>query len=841
MKASDVPALKVAELREALKELGLSTAGTKAVLAERLLAALAAAEESKGTDPPPKKTTSDASGGAPESKDGQPDSSEQPKPVEAADAALASRVVIMDVNKDSAEPPAATNERKGRRASGKPAAASTQETPDMHRQEKEPEAAQNILPGLSESPAVSRAKRRSGHAAGNTAVASEVKLQGQSKTASDQPVSSGKGHDAAALKEAVEDTAITDAKPKATGSHEAEHEEQVDYGTDDIMAVDEAPVESKTSDGQAAQQEQLIEKQDTEAPAGEMDVGNENENHSEAGKQGETEVAADTDAAATGSPHKAAAGDTSKVSEGTPNPVAVKEVVTELSPSGGGKEAADGAKDAGKQSGVADAAKTAPPDPTPPAASSGRKRQPIEFKVDEVEQRVAAKRAARETTAGEGAGLQDKAAATVADKSKTQPASTKKAPLYVAASGAAATQEKVVKAPEPPAEEEARATETSPRVPVPQAAPAEAAANAGSAAGGRAVKLQKLDSGGRKAGLANAVTEVVTARLGAPATATKKLPPQPLEGPATRALRIEGFVRPFTENQVRQFLSQHGVVDDMWMPTIKKYCYVIFAEVADGEAAAAATNGVVWPPTNATSILKPTYVSAEDAADAIANGRAGLTDTPRGGSGVLMASPKGAMAGTGPQVGAGARRDTLTAAVAAAAADTAAAKQKALPTAAATGGANATAGRKRPEPEADTAVADATGLGKTAPAEDAAPAAAPAPAPAPEPTVLSLDDLFKKTRSKPIIYWLPLTEEEAARARKKRKEEDAAAQKAEEEAERERARRQQERERERERAGERGGSGGLLLPPPPPLPGPPPRDSRGGYDRDRQGYGRDRR
>ena len=40
MKSTDVPGLKVAELKEALKERGLSTTGVKAVLAERLLAAL---------------------------------------------------------------------------------------------------------------------------------------------------------------------------------------------------------------------------------------------------------------------------------------------------------------------------------------------------------------------------------------------------------------------------------------------------------------------------------------------------------------------------------------------------------------------------------------------------------------------------------------------------------------------------------------------------------------------------------------------------------------------------------------------------------------------------------
>ncbi|GIL75009.1 hypothetical protein Vretimale_2498 [Volvox reticuliferus] len=822
MKASEVPALKVAELREALKERGLPTAGTKAVLAERLLAALAAAEnKSKEADPPADKGTFHGSGDAPESKDEQADVQEHLKPVEVANAALASLVAV----EGAAAPPAA-NERKRRITSGKPAAADTQEAADMHRPGKEQEAAGNLAE-LSEKPTGSSAKR---DAAGNTAVASKDR---SAKKVSDQPRSSGKGLDATAHEEAVEDTAITDVKPEAMGSHETEHEEQVDYGTDDIMAVDEAPEEAKRSGGQAEQQEQLEKRQDPEPP--EVDTRCGTERHSEAGMQGAMEVAADADAAATGAPEKAEGGP--PISGGTSNPVAANEMATELPPTGGGKEAGEGAKDAGKHASVAEAVKTAPTDPTPPTASSGRKRQPIEFKVDEVEQRVAAKRAARETAAGEAAAAQDKAAGTAAvvaaDKSKAQPASTKMAPLSVAVRGA--TQDKAITAAESPAEEEAQATETSPNVAAPQAAPAEAAANAASAAAGRAVKLQKLDSGGRKASLATA-TEAVTARLGASA-ATKKPAPLPLEGPATRALRIEGFVRPFTENQVRQFLSQHGVVEDMWMPTIKKYCYVIFAEVAHGEAAAAATNGLVWPPTNSTSILKPSYMSTEDAADAIANGRSGLADTPRGGSGGLV-SPKGAMAGTGPHVGVGARRDTLTAAVAAAAADAAATKQKALPTAAATG-ANATAGRKRSEPEAESPDADAAEPGKTAPAADAVPVADAAAAP--EPPALLLDDLFKKTKSKPIIYWMPLMEEEAATARKKRKEEDAAAQKAEEEAARERARRQQERERDRDRAGERGGSGGLQLPPPPPLPGPPPRDGRGGYDRDRQGYGRDRR
>lgn len=292
------------------------------------------------------------------------------------------------------------------------------------------------------------------------------------------------------------------------------------------------------------------------------------------------------------------------------------------------------------------------------------------------------------------------------------------------------------------------------------------------------------------------------------------------------------FCSPSTSpQQLRQLLVQHGTIEDLWLPAIKKFCYVVYAEEAHGEAAAAAVNGVTWPPTNATSILKPSYVAAEDAAAAISNGRAGIADTPKGGAGAAGAaaggvvSPKG---GAGPAV-VGLARAGLTAAVAAAAADAAAAKQKAAAAAA------PAAGRKRSEPEADGGVAAAENGGAAAAPATAVDAAAAEPPP------LSLDDLFKKTTSKPMIYWLPLSEDKVEEARKKRKAEEAAEAEAEERRERERER---DSARDRDRDSGRGGSGrsgAPGLPPPPPLPGPPlpgpPLPGPPGRDRDR-GYGR---
>jgi hypothetical protein len=54
MKAEDVPGLRVVDLKEALKERGLSQTGVKAVLVERLLAALA---EVRGQDLRPGSST----------------------------------------------------------------------------------------------------------------------------------------------------------------------------------------------------------------------------------------------------------------------------------------------------------------------------------------------------------------------------------------------------------------------------------------------------------------------------------------------------------------------------------------------------------------------------------------------------------------------------------------------------------------------------------------------------------------------------------------------------------------------------------------------------------------
>ena len=63
----------------------------------------------------------------------------------------------------------------------------------------------------------------------------------------------------------------------------------------------------------------------------------------------------------------------------------------------------------------------------------------------------------------------------------------------------------------------------------------------------------------------------------------------------TRALRIEGFVRPFTEPAAQAMLSETGDILSMWMPKIKTHAFVIYATLGQAEATLKATQNLNWP------------------------------------------------------------------------------------------------------------------------------------------------------------------------------------------------------------------------------------------------------
>ncbi|KAL4856886.1 Apoptotic chromatin condensation inducer in the nucleus [Chlorella vulgaris] len=89
--------------------------------------------------------------------------------------------------------------------------------------------------------------------------------------------------------------------------------------------------------------------------------------------------------------------------------------------------------------------------------------------------------------------------------------------------------------------------------------------------------------------------------------------------PATRALRIDGFVRPFQERQVRELLGETGQVLALWMPSIKTHCYAVFESKAQAEETRKATYGLQWPITNPKR-LAPRFVPLLEAESAIGTG-----------------------------------------------------------------------------------------------------------------------------------------------------------------------------------------------------------------------------
>lgn len=89
---------------------------------------------------------------------------------------------------------------------------------------------------------------------------------------------------------------------------------------------------------------------------------------------------------------------------------------------------------------------------------------------------------------------------------------------------------------------------------------------------------------------------------------------------ASCAIRINNFVRPFVEKNCRELLEQYGKVTDMWMPSIKTHCYVVYETEEDAMRAYKSTYNLEWPVGGRKLI--PLMVPAEDARLEIERGRA---------------------------------------------------------------------------------------------------------------------------------------------------------------------------------------------------------------------------
>lgn len=193
----------------------------------------------------------------------------------------------------------------------------------------------------------------------------------------------------------------------------------------------------------------------------------------------------------------------------------------------------------------------------------------------------------------------------------------------------------------------------------------------------------------------------VTAKTNSEANGVKRAVPPSTRDPSS-SLKVERFVRPFPLKAVKDLLSEFGQCVDFWMDQIKTHCYVTYSKV---DEAVAARNGLYdkqWPPSFG-NLLVADFVDAKE---------------------VKMRSDGSFEKINAPQ---------------------------------------ATTPRGIPiQPLAQGAPfhGHANSLASAPPLRERQ--LMQVPMKDPEPPVPTLDDLFRKTKTKPHIYYLPLTDEQVA-------------------------------------------------------------------------------
>ncbi|CAH9078518.1 unnamed protein product [Cuscuta europaea] len=201
----------------------------------------------------------------------------------------------------------------------------------------------------------------------------------------------------------------------------------------------------------------------------------------------------------------------------------------------------------------------------------------------------------------------------------------------------------------------------------------------------------------------------------------------------TDSLRIDNFLRPFTVKAVQELLGKTGNVCSFWMDNIKTHCYVTFSSVEEAMETRKAVYGLQWP-TYGGRCLIADFVDPQDVKAHLEAGPSNPTAPPVS-STPAVPSPL----------------QTLP--------------QPALPPARQPSGPWEQV--ERPHP-----------LSRQPPAHDhrstmkervAGPPSTAAPK-TETPPMPTLDELFRKTKAIPRIYYLPLTDEQVSVKLNKQKE-----------------------------------------------------------------------
>uniref|UniRef100_A0A3Q2QUV4 Apoptotic chromatin condensation inducer 1a n=1 Tax=Fundulus heteroclitus TaxID=8078 RepID=A0A3Q2QUV4_FUNHE len=270
--------------------------------------------------------------------------------------------------------------------------------------------------------------------------------------------------------------------------------------------------------------------------------------------------------------------------------------------------------------------------------------------------------------------------------------------------------------------------------------------------------------------------------------------PSPPRGQVSSIVHIWNLVRPFTLGQLKELLSRTGtlVEEGFWIDKIKSHCYVTYSSVEEAVATRAALHGVKWPQSN-PKVLRVDFCQQEEL-DYQKNPT--VAANKPGGEDPGAAAGRGRASGPPPLLP---ERDQW------------AEREREMER------------RERARAEREWDRDKVKEFGKAGEEKEGGPrrsqsrerrrkerAKSKEKKPekkAEDPPAKLLDDLFRKTKAVPCIYWLPLTEEqylqrEAARAEwvKGREERQKEREKKRKEEEEEEAKRRDEERKERTKA-----------------------------------------
>ncbi|CAK9872212.1 unnamed protein product [Sphagnum jensenii] len=195
---------------------------------------------------------------------------------------------------------------------------------------------------------------------------------------------------------------------------------------------------------------------------------------------------------------------------------------------------------------------------------------------------------------------------------------------------------------------------------------------------------------------------------------TRVVPPS--TKPPTTSLKIDKFLRPFTHKAVKELLANTGAVQAMWMDQIKTHCYVMYSTVDEAVATRNALYNLQWPPQGGrlltAEFVEPEEVKIRCDGEKAATSNASITRGPVPANNTPAEHVVSAPPPTHPS---------------------------SLPPVPASG--------LPPPPPLPPPARERPPMPSKQEMESQGP---------------TLDDLFKKTRAKPHIYYLPLTDQDVA-------------------------------------------------------------------------------